>query len=245
MSPDARIHRAVTETGGQSPNVIQANAEILYLIRAPQVPEAMDIYQRVQKIAKGAALMTETNVEVIFDKAASNFIPNQTLNKTLEKSMQTLGAPQFTDDEFSFAKEIQKTLSPQELQAKNLGISALDFAVAKPLSDVNIPFFQPSEVMPGSTDVGDVSWIAPTAQIFAATAATGTAVHTWQMVAQGKTSYAHKGMLHAAKVLSLTAIKLLEKPSLIKEAKKEHQENIGPEGYTSPIPSHVQPNQTT
>src|SRR5699024_668196 len=147
-----------------------------------------------------AALMTETEVEVVFDKAASNFIPNTALNKTLEKSMQQLGAPQFTDEEVAFAEKIQQTLTKEELAAKNLGMKMLDLAVAKPLSDVNIPLFETGEVMSGSTDVGDVSWVTPTAQYITATAATGTSFHTWQMVAQGKTSYAHKGMLHVAKL---------------------------------------------
>src|SRR5690625_226522 len=199
--PEARVHYAVTETGGSSPNVVQANAEVLYLIRAPQVHEAMGIYERVKKIAEGAALMTETDVKVTFDKAASNFIPNTTLNKTLEKAMQQLGAPQFTEEEFAFAEKIQQTLTKEELAAKNLGMKMLDFAVAKPLSDVNIPFFETTEIMAGSTDVGDVSWVVPTAQCIIATAATGTAFHTWQMVAQGKTTYAPKGMLHVAKLL--------------------------------------------
>lgn len=241
--PEARIHYAVTDTGGISPNVVQANAEVLYLIRAPQVDETMSIYERVKKIAEGAALMTETEVEVVFDKAASNFIPNTTLNKTMEKAMQQLGAPKFTAEEFAFAEKIQQTLSEEELAAKNLGMKMLDFAVAKPLSDVNIPFFETSQIMSGSTDVGDVSWVTPTAQCIGATAATGTAFHTWQMTAQGKTSYAHKGMLHVAKVLSLTAIYLLEDKTLIEKAKVEHTEKVGPGGYQCPIPDFIKPNQ--
>jgi len=241
--PEARVHYAVTDTGGTSPNVVQANAKVLYLVRAPQVHEAMSIYERVKKNAKGAALMTETEVEVIFDKAASNFIPNTPLNKTLEKAMQNLGAPQFTNDEFALAEQFQQTLSQEELARKNLGMKMLDFAVAKPLSDVNVPFFETKEALPGSTDVGDVSWVAPTAQCVMTTAAAGTAFHTWQMVAQGKTSYAHKGMLHVAKVLALTAIYLLEDENLINEAKKRHAKNVGPKGYQCPIPDHIQPNQ--
>src|SRR5699024_31146 len=99
----------------------------------------------------------ETEVEVIFDKAASNFIPNNTLNKTLEKAMNELGPPKFTEEEFALAEQMQGTLTKEELAAKNMGIKRLDFAVTKPLSDINIPLFETKQVLPGSTDVGDVS----------------------------------------------------------------------------------------
>lgn len=240
---EARIHYAVTNTGGHSPNVVQDNAEVLQLIRAPQVGQANDILKRVKKIAEGAALMTETEVEMVFDKACSNFIPNDTLNKVMAEAMQELGAPQFTEKEFDFAKQIQSTLTKNELDSASQGIKGFEFALKKPLSDVTIPYFKTDKVIPGSTDVGDVSWVTPIAQSVVATCAVGTPFHSWQLVTQGKTSYAHKGMLHVAKVLALTAIKALENEDIIKSAKEEHRNVVGENGYQCPIPPHVQPNQ--
>lgn len=243
--PQAKVHYAVTNTGGHSPNVVQGEAEVIQLIRAPRVDQAVDILERVKKIAKGAALMTETNVEMIFDKAVSNYIPNDTLNKLLGQSMDKVGAPSFTEEEQQRAKQFQATLSEQEMQAANQGIPGIDFALQKPLSDVNIPYFKTTEILPGSTDVGDVSWVTPTAQCVVATAAVGTPLHTWQKVAQGKISYAHKGMLHVAKILTLTAIKAIKDPSLIEKAQAELNRIVGKVGYVCPIPEEVKPNSNT
>lgn len=240
--PDAKVHYAVTNTGGESPNVVQANAEVIQLIRAPRVDQALDILERVKKIAHGAALMTETSVEMKLDKAVSNYIPNDTLNRMLGEAMAELGAPAFTDEEQQLAKQFQATLTKQELCAGNQGIPGIEFALQKPLSDINIPYFKTNHVLPGSTDVGDVSWITTMAQCVVATTAVGTPLHTWQMVAQGKTSYAHKGMLHVAKILSLTAVKALANQSIIDRAKEELATFVGDRGYVCPIPVYVEPN---
>lgn len=72
---DARVHYAITNTGGFTPNVVQAEEEVLYLIRAPKTSQVQEIHQRVCNIAKGAALMMEAEVEIVFDKACSNLVP--------------------------------------------------------------------------------------------------------------------------------------------------------------------------
>ena len=93
---EARIHYAVTDTGGISPNVVQAEAEVLYLIRAPKITDVESIYQRIVKIAKGAALMTETEVSIRFDKACSNYVPNRHLEKILYEKLVETGGEEFT-----------------------------------------------------------------------------------------------------------------------------------------------------
>ncbi|MHA1675002.1 MAG: amidohydrolase, partial [Promethearchaeota archaeon] len=106
---EARVHYAVTNTGGNAPNVVQANAEVLYLIRAPTILQVNEIYERVQMVAKGAAMMTGTEVEVVFDKAASNFIPNDVVGDVLFKHFQKIGGPKFTDEEREYAKKLRNT----------------------------------------------------------------------------------------------------------------------------------------
>jgi|SRR5690625_4665064 len=244
MIDDAKIHYAVTNTGGMSPNVVQAEAEVLQLIRAPQIDQARELFERVKKIAEGAALMTETEVEVIFDKACSNFIPNDVLNEVLDEAVTEIGPVRFTDEEFQLAKEFQNSLSKTELASANMGIKALDFALQKPLSDLAIPYFKTNQVLPGSTDVGDVSWITPTAQVITSTVAVGTAFHTWQFVAQGKTSYAKKGMLQAAKYLALAAVKALRDEQIIADAKLDLENKLAGAKYVCPIPAEVKPNQS-
>lgn len=243
MVDQARIHYAVTNTGGTSPNVVQAEAEVLQLIRAPELKQVKDLFKRVEKIAEGAALMTETEVEVVFDKACSNYVVNDVLNEVLDEAMTEIGPVPFTDEEFKLAKDFQSSLSEQELASANMGIPMLDAALEKPLSDIIVPYMDSNHILPGSTDVGDVSWIAPTAQVGSTTVAVGTSFHTWQFVSQGKTSYAHKGMIYAAKYLALAAVKALADEQIVYDAQLELKERLGEEKYESPIPKNVLPNQ--
>ena len=108
--PERRMHYAITNPGGYSPNVVQANAEVLYLLRAPKNSQVQEILKRVNKIAQGAALMTETEVEIDFVKACSNTVPNFALEDVCNEKMQEIGAPKFTAEEEKFAREIQANI---------------------------------------------------------------------------------------------------------------------------------------
>src|SRR5699024_12083357 len=83
MSDNSRIHYAVTNTGGISPNVVQSEAEVLYLIRAENLKETKKLFERVKKVAHGASLMTETEYEVIIDKACSDYSPNREIEQIM------------------------------------------------------------------------------------------------------------------------------------------------------------------
>ncbi len=245
--PEARIHYAVTNTGGISPNVVQADAEVLYLIRAPKVQQVDDIYKRVCKIAEGAALMTETELSIEFDKACSNYIPNRSLEKLLHESLVEAGTEEPAEDEAVFARELWSTLSDGEKGSyldllKGFGYmgNGSEFE-GKYLSESISPYEASNEVLAGSTDVSDVSWVVPTAQLTAATSALGTPLHTWQMTTQGISSFAHKGMLRAAESMALTAVQLFEDEEKLKAVKQEFDEFRKANPYTCPIPTAVKP----
>lgn len=247
--PEARMHYAVTNTGGHSPNVVQANAEVLYLIRAPFVSQVDDIYKRICKIAEGAALMTETEVTIRFDKACSNYIPNRSLERVLYASLEEIGAGTPDEDEKAFAKEIWESLRPDEKEnyldvSRGFGYEGdgSEFE-GKYLSDEISPYIPTDKILMGSTDVADVSWVVPTAQLSAATSTLGTPLHTWQMTTQGLSTFAHRGMFRAAGSMALAAIKALNEPSIVTEATEEFEKFIAKNPYTNPIPTHVQPSQ--
>ncbi len=240
--PEARLHYAMTKTGGRSPNVVQAQAEVAYLIRAPRTPQVEEIYQRVNDVARGAALMTGTKVEIIFDKACSNLIPNQTLERVLHENVIKLGAPTWTPEELEFARKVQASLTDAELG--NDRLTPAEGADDSPLHASVRPFQDIPGMGGGSTDVGDVSWVTPTAQLRAATWAVGTPGHSWQVVTQGTTTYAHKGMLLAGKAIAATAAQVMADPELIQRAKAELAERLAGEKYVSPIPSEVKPAPT-
>ena len=234
--PEARVHYAITNTGGFAPNVVQAEAEVLYYIRAPRVSQAREIYERVCDIARGAALMTGTEVHIDLDAALFDLIPNRTLETVLQRHYEAFGAPVFDEEERAFARRIQATLSQAEIDFDTGKAPALK---GKVLSDVVEPLPEREAFLFASTDVGDVSWVVPTAQISAATFAVGTPLHTWQVVSQGATSVGHKGMLHAGKVLAAAAIEGMQNPQLIDQAKAELAERLNGERYVSPLPEDL------
>ena len=244
----ARIHYAITDAGGFSPNVVQPQAEVLYLIRAPKNRQVQEIFERINKIAQGAALMTETAMEYDFIKSCSNMIPNYRLCRLLHEKMSEIAPPSYTADEVTFAKTIQKSFensaNPYEDQLGRYTKEDADFLKAqfgKPLFDFIAPLAQRIGALGGSTDVGDVSWVCPTAQILTTTKAALTPAHSWQQTAQGKSGIAHKGMLYAGKVMAAAAIELIASPGIVEEAKREHRESLGGETYRCAIPRDVRP----
>ncbi|WP_321949145.1 M20 family metallopeptidase [Paraburkholderia sp. J10-1] len=240
MLPEARVHYAVTNTGGLSPNVVQANAEVLYLVRAPRNDQARDLYARVCDVARGAALMTGCRLEIVFDKACSNLLQNTILNRVVDRHLHAFGAPAWSEPETAFARALQQeTLSAEDIDSAARSLTHA-WREPQPLFD-RIDPYEPGNEKPlyGSTDVGDVSWVTPTAQCFVSCFAFGTPFHSWQLVAQGKTSLAHKGMLLAAKTLAAAALDLLAHPRLAAEAKAELIERRRGKPYECPIPADV------
>ena len=238
MPSDARIHYAMTDGGGVAPNVVQARAEVLYLIRARELPEMRSLFARVQKIAEGAALMTETQVEVIVDKASSNLLANTIMEAAMEANLQALGAPAWDDTDQAHARRFSATVSEDDLTSAERQ-KGIKISRAKVLHDAIIPLDAQRLFMPGSTDVGDVSWAVPTAQVWTACYALGTPGHSWQLVAQGKLPAAHKGMTQAAKVMAATALDLFADPALLARAKAEHRDRLAQNPYECPIPEGV------
>ncbi|AQV94012.1 amidohydrolase [Cupriavidus necator] len=240
MLPDARVHYAMTDTGGLSPNVVQPNAEVLYLVRAPRNDQATELFERVKNVARGAALMTDCQLEVVFDKACSSILQNSVLNQLMDKHLQALGAPDFDADEIALASAFQQqTLTDEDIESASRSL-AQAWRDPKPLFD-HIDLYQPGKEgqLYGSTDVGDVSWVTPTAQCYTACYAFGTPFHSWQLVAQGKSSLAHKGMLLAARTLAGSAIELFSAPETLAQAKAELLERRGGKPYVCPIPDDV------
>lgn len=250
MEPTDRIHYAITDTGGISPNVVQNHAEVLYLIRSTDSDKVKKLYERVCKIARGAAMMTETQVEIVFDKACSNVISNSVLEQLLYESMIRVPLPAYTEEELRFAAEMKKTITEEDIgsdmslvfltgakkrsmEAKYRDLIMADFVVPHSHEDIYIA---------GSSDVGDCSHVVPTAQFAGGCFVPGTPGHSWQMVSQGKSGTAVKGMLYAASVLADAAVRVIEEPEIAEKAREEFVEVTGGQAYICPIPPEIQPN---
>ena len=248
MPQDCRVHYAITDAGGKAANVVQAKAEVLYLIRAPEMRQALDLAARVDKVARGAAMMTETEVEIVFDTASTNLLPNITLETAMHENMVALGPIAFDDADQAFAKVIQDTFTEEAIkssirlyQIKGDVFSNGKIDGSTPLHLGLRDFEGQSHFRAGSTDVGDVSWVTPTAQCWTPAWAIGTNPHTWQVVAQGKSPAAHKAMAHAAKTLASTGLSLMTSPELLESVKKEWLEKTEGSDYVCPIPADVMP----
>ena len=246
---EARMHYAITDTGGVSPNVVQPYAEVLYLLRAPKASQVAEIVARVDRIAQGAALMTDTTLERDFVKACADPVNNETLERCLKANLDFFGAPVWDDADRAFAQKIFETTPESgryETLTKDLAGTGLEgkkfFERAKkePLAMEIMPYVPSGVHMGGSTDVGDVSWQAPTAQIEMGTWPTGTPGHSWQIVSVGKSPMAHKAMLQAAKVMAGAGLDLMTDPELLKKAQDEFKERTAGEKYI-PIPDGVKP----
>lgn len=240
MPSNARVHYAVTDTGGISPNVVQAKAEVLYLVRAPTVAQASQLFERVKKIAEGAALMTQTQAFVDFDKACSEVLPNTALEWAMHRNIEKLGPVQFDDADRAFAEKMRReALTPEDVFSSLRSVGE-PTSYDHPLHDGILPFDGTPRQLYGSTDVGDVSWLTPTVQCWGPCFAIGTPGHSWQLVAQGKQPAAHKAMIAAAKAMAATAIDALTDEELLKQARAEWEERTGGHAYQCPIPPLVE-----
>ena len=246
MIDAARVHGAITNSGGIAPNVIPSEAQILYAIRAPKVTQVQKLFERMCDIARGAALITGTTVDIKQVAAYSDLINNETLNDLIQENLERVIPIGYTEEELDYARKFQSVIT--ELDKEGLKAIAADIGgrdrkkelLETPLWDFIVDR-NSRYGGGGSTDVGDVSWKVPTAHVYVNCYAAGTALHSWQATAQGKSSIAHKGMIAAAKVMANIGVELLLKPELVEKAKEDWKEELNGEEYPNPLPKDLKP----
>lgn len=207
---ESRIHYVITK-GGLAPNVVPDLAEVYYYVRHPEMLMVEELFQRVVKTAEGAAIGTDTKMTYEVMHGNYSLLPNDVVQKLMHKNLSTFGGIIYSDKELEYAEEIYKTFLKPTLK-----IGSQEYVTE----------FSNSHSY-GSTDVGDVSWVVPTAGLRTATWVPGTAAHSWQAVASGATSIGLKGTELAAKTIAATAIELFLNPMIINEAKEELDERVG------------------
>ena len=221
VKSDARMHYAYLNDGGDAPNIVPAAATLLYALRAPESAYVTELYDRVSDVAKGAALMTGTRVSCRTVSAYAELLSVPAMEALMMEAMQEAEKPEYTDDDYEYAARF----------AADQASPSIDTAILPADQTINL----------GSTDVGDVSWQVPTGLIGVTTEAAGCALHTWQIVAQGKSPLAHKGMHYAARILFAAAKKLYESPERCALIQDDYQNVIGHRTYQSMLPDSVKP----
>lgn len=244
---DCRVHYAITDAGGSAPNVVQSTAAAHYYIRSPRLSDLPDLIARVDRIAAGAAMMTDTTTENEFVSASANLIPSHTLENALHQSILAIGPVPFDKADFDFAQKIRETLTPEMVESSLRLYNVKGDAVLNRIGTETVlhngilAFDGTTHFRAGSTDVGDVSWVVPTAQIWMPVWAVGTPVHSWQVVAQGKSAGAHKSMTHAGHAMARAGLEAILNPGLIAAAKAELADRKGGHAYKTLIPETVLP----
>lgn len=212
---DTRIHYVITK-GGEAPNVVPDFAEVYYYVRHKNRTILQDVWKRMVKAAEGAGLGTETKMEYEIIGGVYNLLPVESLSKLMHKNLSLVGGVAYTPEETKFAEKMGESFGASFGSIRKPG----EAATVSPFSNNDL-------LSSASTDVGDVSWVVPTVGLSAATWVPGTAAHSWQAVASSGTSIGVKGMMVAAKSLSLTAIDLFKDPALIQKAKSDWQQARG------------------
>ena len=245
-----RVHYAYGDPGGSYPNVVQDYARLKYEVRAPKVSQMKELFARVVKIAEGAALMTETTMKYEITMAFSDELNNSVLAGYLTEALRDIGIPEWDESDYALAKAYfdsydKKTrtniIAGLKERFGSAAVNAPGGILDRPLHSDIIPYDKEKYTQQaGSTDVGDVTYCVPTAELHVATACMGNIGHTWQMAGQAGSTIGMKGMLVAAKVMALAASRLMDAPDDIAAAKAETDERSGGK-YECPLPDYVKP----
>ena len=238
---DARIHYSIPDGGG-APNVVPASATAWFFVRAPTRAGVERLSDWVSDIAEGAALMTRTSVERRYITGCWEMLSNEPIADRLGEVMAELGPVDYDEVDREFAAELKSTIADEQVDeaVSDLPEDVREAFRASALYDEPIEPDDADEVGMGSTEVGDVSWITPTAQFRASTWAVGTPPHTWQAVAANG-DFGRKGMVYAAKVLAGTTHDLLGDADLRGAARDAWESDRGDRRYETPLPADVEP----
>ncbi len=225
IRPAARIHYVIPQ-GGDAPNVVPEYAKVWYYVREADRDKVEEYYNWILKIAEGAAMGTRTTHEVTLITGVHELLLNRPLQEAMQANLEYVGAPEFSEEYQAFARELQRSLGLEE--------EGLDTEI-QPLAD------EPEPVTGGSTDVAEVSYIAPTVSVRVTSAAAEIPWHSWATAASHGTEGAVRAAVVAARVLALTGVDMLTDPDLLERAWADFNEKTEGKPYESPIPVDQKP----
>lgn len=223
IRPSSRMHYTIA-AGGDVPNVVAEYARVWLWLRDWKRTEVEELRERVGKLADGAALMTGTTASVSLQGGSWEMLVNEPGARLLHANLMWLGPAVYTEQEEAFAKQVQRATGVPEVGM---------FSGVKPLED--------QQAEGGSTDVADVSWVAPTLHVSVATSPLGAPWHAWPVVASGGMSIGHKGLVRAAKVMAATMVDLYEQPAALAAVRADFKAKKGETAYKAYIPDGPPP----
>jgi aminobenzoyl-glutamate utilization protein B len=223
LRPTYRAHRTIT-VGGIQPNIIPDKGQIWWFVRDASMPAAKETYDKLLKIAEGAALMTGTTWDVKYAASAWPQLISKTIAEAIQKNIEMVGMPKWSDAEQQFAKDFQK-------------------AAEKPvvgLRTAPTPLGGRAQAT-SSNDSGDVTWVVPAGSLNFPSSVPGIEYHEWKAAVTPVSSISHKGQVAGAKVLAASIIDLLTSTELIAKARAEFETESKKTPYFSLLPPDAQP----
>ncbi len=221
---DVMMHYSILDPGGEAPNIVQSSAEGSYIVRAHHIDTVQKVIDRLKKVAQGAALMTDTEADFIVQGGLYDYIPNHALDEAAYRNLAVTPLPEYSKEETELYIALNATIDENSAREAAMlsGVSYVPNASVHKSLDEKKSYGQ---FTPGSSDVGDVSWIAPTTWLTAANFPLYTAAHSWQAVSASGSTAAYKAMLYAAKAMAGIAWDLLEDDGLRERARTEFLSN--------------------
>jgi aminobenzoyl-glutamate utilization protein B len=207
FQPGMTAHRVITD-GGDQPNVIPSRTRIWWYFRHPNAEGSRALFEQAKRIAQGAALMSNCEVDVDVLAAVWPVRGNRTIAEVIQSNIEAIGMPQWTEDEQAFARSVQRKAGVRDTGLR---------PAATPLTG-------PSQQIAASNDSGDVSWAVPMARVWFPSNIPNVAYHHWTAGAALATSIAHKGGWAGAKALATSVLDFFADPSLVDEARRSFRE---------------------
>jgi len=225
VKPTVRMHYHIQD-GGQVVNVVPDYARLWMRVRDTKREGMMPVYERVQEMAKGAAILANVDYKVSLISGIYEVLVNRSGGKIMQKNLELLGPITYTTEEIAFGKKIQEVTDKKQI--------GMDSTI-KPLEATK------EHPGGGSTDVGDVSWNVANINLTVTTAPKDTPWHSWAVVACGGMSIGHKGMIYASNAMAMTMVDLFENPKLVAKVKAEYIERKGNSVYKAIVPDGPPP----
>ncbi|MEJ2162971.1 MAG: amidohydrolase [Robiginitalea sp.] len=229
IEPTVRVHYHIQD-GGQVVNVVPDYSRIWVRVRDTKREGMMPVYERIQKMAEGAAIMANVDYKISLISGIYEVLVNRSGGEIMQQNLELLGPIVYSETEEAFARKIQEATDKPQIGMDGR-IRPLEATRENPGG--------------GSTDVGDVSWNVANINLGVTTAPKDTPWHSWAVVASGGMSIGHKGMLYAAKAMGMTMADLFENPKLVEEVKAEYLERKGSTVYEPMIPEGPPPIETS
>lgn len=211
LHPLKRSHSIITD-GGDQPNVVPSKASIWYYLRDVTYDGIMDMYADANNIAKGAALMTDTEMTSRILGTAWPRHFNKVIAETMYENIKQVGMPEWSEADQQLAKAVQAEVGSSNEKGLNTKLSSLGLPVTTPRSG-------------GSDDIGDVSWKIPTVTMRFPSNIPGLQGHHWSNAIAMATPIAHKGATKGAQAEAMTILDFFLNPELVVQA-KDYFDNV-------------------